>query len=169
MDQTEFLRLGDNDDGWGERVAHWARLYERSTGAPLDVYSTHFCVPIRRDDDACDEVRQLDYLAAILRHMDHRVSPAVPVVLSGDLNLFVGFADSDAIRVVLAAGLLDAFAGASPEDAGPTFLGNHWAPPGRIDYIFASAPVTLSEACLLGDGGSDHVALFAELAFGPFD
>jgi endonuclease/exonuclease/phosphatase family metal-dependent hydrolase len=146
VDQTDFLRLGDNDDGWGERVAHRARLYERSTGAPLDVYSTHFCVPIRRDDDACDEMRQLDYLAAILQHMDHRGSPGVPVVLAGDLNLFVGFADSDAIRAVLAAGLLDAFAGASAVDAGPTLLGNGWAPPGRIDYLFASAPPSPSPA-----------------------
>jgi endonuclease/exonuclease/phosphatase family metal-dependent hydrolase len=163
---TSVIPLGVDDDGWGERVAVWAQLLERDTGSPLEVYSTHFCVPVRRDDDRCTEARQVEYAGTILRHIARRPDRAIPLVLGADLNVFIDFEHGQVVRHLLDAGLIDIFRIALPDAPADTFQGNSWAPPGRIDYLLSSAPVIVLDADLLDGRGSDHSAVFGHLRLG---
>ncbi len=166
---TDLLTLGVDDDGWGPRHARRARLEHRETGFVIDAYSTHYCVTIRRDDDACTEARQLEYTERLLAEIASRQPPAM---LAGDLNVFDGFADGRVVARLREAGLTDAFATAHPDAAGDavTFHGNSWAPPGRVDYVFTAPDVVVTGAAIddsipPGDG-SDHDAVTADLLFG---
>lgn len=170
LETRGVLPLGDNDDGWGPRVASWARFSHRETGHCLYVYSTHWCMPLRTSDDACDESRQLDYADALVDHLATRAVEAAPVVLAGDFNVFDGFEDSQVVQTLLAAGLTDAFRAVNPDADGTTYQGNTWAPAGRIDYIFATEPVTVLASSIdrdsIPDGdGSDHYPVLATLEF----
>ncbi len=162
--------LGDDDDGWGERVARWARFSNLETAHCLYVYSTHFCATARSPDDACDVDRQLDYADTVLTHIDSRVVIEAPVLLAGDLNVFDGFEDGAVIQEILASGLVDVFREAEPTADGTTFEGNDWAPAGRLDYVFATPPVEVSDAVIDRDAiaageGSDHYAVLATVEF----
>lgn len=166
---TDLITLGVDDDGWGPRHARRARLEHRATGFVVDAYSTHFCVTIRRDDDACTVDRQLDYTERLLAEIAAHRPPAV---LAGDLNVFDGFADGRVVARLRDAGLTDAFAAAHPDDAADaiTFHGNSWAPPGRVDFVF-SAPDAIVQGAAIDDSlppgeGSDHDAVTADLLFG---
>jgi endonuclease/exonuclease/phosphatase family metal-dependent hydrolase len=164
------IPLGENDDGWGPRVAAWGRFAHVLTGERLDLYSTHFCVTIRSTEDSCTEERQLDYALQILEHARARTPPETPVVLAGDLNVFDGFEHGPVVSFLLDAGLVDLYRAADPEGDGTTFPGNAWAPPGRIDYIFAIPPVEVADAYVdrdsVEDGaGSDHYAVVATAVF----
>ncbi|HUS63718.1 MAG TPA: endonuclease/exonuclease/phosphatase family protein [Kofleriaceae bacterium] len=166
---TDLVTLGDGDDGWGPRHARRARLEHRATGFVIDAYSTHYCVTIRRPDDACTVERQLHYTEQLLGEIAARHPPAV---LAGDLNVFDGFARGRVIARLRSAGLTDALAAAHPDtaDDAVTFHGNSWAPPGRVDYIFTPADVVVLDAAIddslpPGDG-SDHDAVAADLLLG---
>jgi endonuclease/exonuclease/phosphatase family metal-dependent hydrolase len=158
------ISLGNNDDGWGERVALWGQFANRHSGGQLTIYSTHWCVPIRADDDACDDARQMEYADRLLATVPGRA------VVAGDLNVFDGFEDGEVIARLRGAGLVDAYRVAEPSAGGDTFTGNDWAPPGRIDYIFATPPVEVIDAYIDRDSlpagaGSDHYPVFAALRF----
>jgi endonuclease/exonuclease/phosphatase family metal-dependent hydrolase len=158
--------LGENDDGWGRREARWVRLVERDGDGMFDVYSTHWCVTIRRDDDPCTPERHVDYARQIVDDLAARVSRFA--LVGGDLNVFDGFEDSLAVRYLEAQGLVDVFREVSDED-GITFQGNSWAPPGRIDYVFSTSPVDVHDATVdtshPAPGGSDHYPVIVTVSF----
>ncbi|HLU68270.1 MAG TPA: endonuclease/exonuclease/phosphatase family protein [Kofleriaceae bacterium] len=164
-----WISLGEDDDGWGERGAAWSRLERVEDGTSIYLYSTHWCVPIRRPDDGCTAERQVDYARAVVDHIAARAHPQVPVVLAGDLNVFDGFEDALAMRELRDAGLVDVLRVVDPVGVATTFEGNDWAPPGRIDYILAAAPVRVLSAAVdrdpADDGASDHHPVLATLAF----
>lgn len=160
-----LIILGTNDDGWGRRDAAYARFRDLATGGVVDVYSTHWCVTIRAPNDACDVARHGEYAAALLDSVAARGAAAI---LGGDFNVFDGFESSRAVQQLLDGGLTDALRAVSA-DPTPTFIGNSWAPPGRIDYLFATSPVAVSAARIdtsvpLG-AGSDHRPVIATLSF----
>ncbi len=162
--------VGDNDDGWGERVVMWARFGNVATGHCVYFYTTHWCVTVRTPDDACDEERQLDYAAATLDHIGAREVGQAPVLLSGDFNVFDGFEDGRVVDYLGAGGLIDVFRVADPDGDGTTFVGNDWAPAGRLDYIFATAPVEVIDAFIDRDSiaageGSDHHPVIGSVRF----
>ncbi|MCA9677223.1 MAG: endonuclease/exonuclease/phosphatase family protein [Myxococcales bacterium] len=155
------LRLGNDDDGWGRREARWIELLSRDDDAPVVAYSTHFCVPIRSADDPCDTDRQLAYARRVVAQLGRR---DVPVVLGGDLNVFDGFAAGPVVAALEAGGLVDPLR-AVDAAATATFEGNAWAPPGRLDYLFATPPVEVLAASIATASASDHLPVTATLAF----
>lgn len=144
------LSLGSNDDGWGERVAQWS-LFSTADGDAIYFYATHWCVTIRRIDDPCTVDRQLEYGQSLVESIHARPLPDLPVVLGGDFNVFDGFEDGEVISFLTASELADLFRMANPNADGTTFLGNSWAPSGRLDYLFSTAPVDATAAHI------DHV------------
>lgn len=157
------IALGDNDDGWGPRYAAWG-LFAEGGERGIAVYSTHWCVTIRRPDDACDFARQLDYADHILDVID----PGLPAVVAGDFNVFDDFEDGPVVSYMTEAGLIDAYRAMNPTGDATTFIGNDWAPSGRIDYLFATEPVEVLAAEIrstAGEDASDHYAVTATLAF----
>ena len=159
------IALGDNDDGWGPRVAVWG-LFADADDRGLYVYSTHWCVTIRTPDDDCDQARQLDYADQILDTLDD----ALPSVIAGDLNVFDGFEAGAVIGHLEDSGLVDVFRSVNPDLDATTFAGNTWAPAGRLDYIFTTSPVDVLAARIERDTGltgdaSDHFAVTATVSF----
>ena len=172
VEEQGVFPVGDNDDGWGERVVSWARFTNLDSGFCLYFYTTHWCVTVRNDDDACDQERQLDYAALTLAHIEDRAVGQAPVLLTGDFNVFDGFEAGRVVGYIRDAGLVDVFRVADPEGDGTTFVGNDWAPAGRLDYIFASAPVDVLDAFIDRDTipagmGSDHYPVVGEVELGP--
>lgn len=154
------IALG-NHDGWGEREARWSLFLERGSGAPIYVYSTHWCVPIRAPDDPCDEDAQLAAARAIV---DDIATRDAPVILGGDLNVFDGFEHGRVVAYLTAHGLVDTLRVVTPASV-TTFAGNTWAPPGRIDYILVTGRVRVLDAAVAADSASDHRPVRATLQF----
>lgn len=168
LEDSGVLSLGDDDDGWGERVAAWGR-FARADGdgdGELYFYATHWCVTIRTPDDACTVDRQLEYAASLLAHLAGRLPAGLPVVVAGDLNVFDGFEDGPVIAYLTGAGLTDLFRALHPAGDATTFLGNSWAPSGRLDYLFSTAPVDVIEARIdpVADA-SDHYPVTATVRY----
>ncbi len=136
LEQDDIV-LGENDDGWGKRHARRGMFENLASGVVVQVYSTHWCVTIRSPDDACDVSRQTQYADAVLE--DIRSREPVPTIVAGDLNLFDEFEDGPVLRHLIEGGLADPMEGGRDHRT-PTFVGNEWAPPGRIDYVLAVAP-----------------------------
>jgi endonuclease/exonuclease/phosphatase family metal-dependent hydrolase len=164
-----ILLLGDNDDGWGERVAAWGLFAGSEGNDSIYVYATHWCVTIRSPDDPCTVERQLEYAKSLVAHLDDRSSRQLPVVVAGDFNVFDGFETGEVIAYLTDSGLTDLFRAANPDDDGTTFLGNSWAPSGRLDYLFSTAPVDVLAARIdaVADA-SDHYPVIATVQYeGP--
>ncbi len=174
---SDFLTLGVDDDGWGERVLHWTRfeqldsLAAEGSGHCVNVYSTHWCVPIRNPDDECDVSLQLGYAEKSLHFLEERQADRAPSLLAGDFNVFDGFETGAVIEHLTSAGLIDVLRASGSTDMGPTFQGNSWAPAGRLDYIFADSEVDIVDAYIdrsVPDGaGSDHYPVVSTLRFVP--
>ncbi len=159
------LTLGDNDDGWGERVAQWG-LFAARDGQVVYFYATHWCVTIRRPDDSCTVERQLEYAHSLVEHIQGRASVELPVLLAGDFNVFDGFEDGEVISFLSDSGLTDLFRVARPDADGTTFLGNSWAPSGRLDYVFSTTPVEVLDARIDGvSDASDHYPVVATVQY----
>ncbi len=174
VDSTRFesidggqILLGDNDDGWGQRYARWELLSDIGSSDELLIYSTHFCVPIRNDIDRCTQARQLDYADKILRHRDLEFHSALPTIIAGDFNAFGGFAMSDLVASIRGDGYIETYLEAGSTPAPQTFRGNDWAPPGRIDFIFAATPAIVSAADITApiDPDLDHAMVSATVSF----
>ncbi len=169
VDEKGSIELGNNDDGWGPRVSTWARFDHYDGPDSVTVYSTHFCGPLRTTDDACDVQRQLEYADHLLELVDSRTTQGALIL--GDFNVFDGFEDGDVIARFVNAGFVDVLRAHSPDVDGTTFLGNSWAPAGRLDYIFATAPVEVLDSFIDRDGvvggtASDHYPVVATVEFG---
>jgi endonuclease/exonuclease/phosphatase family metal-dependent hydrolase len=163
-DQGDVL-LGDNDDGWGKRTAQWGKFERRDGAGAIYVYSTHWCVTIRNDTDRCTVERQLDYVDTLLESVRSHGDGAATVV-AGDFNVFDGFAAGPVVGSLTSGGLVDTFGELNPQADGTSFIGNDWAPPGRIDYVFATTPVDVLEAFVdQSVDASDHYPVFATLDF----
>jgi endonuclease/exonuclease/phosphatase family metal-dependent hydrolase len=163
---TDILSLGDNDDGWGERVAQWALFSTVSGSESIYVYATHWCVTIRTPADPCTVDRHLDYAALITDDIAERSSDGLPVVLAGDFNVFDGFETGEAISFLRDSGLTDLFRAAHPTGDVTTFVGNDWAPSGRLDYLFSTAPVDVVDARVdQVEGASDHYPVIATVQY----
>ncbi len=159
-----FLTLGGNDDGWGERVALWVEFEEIASGAPLLFYSTHWCVTVRRPDDACDAARHVEYAQRILDDAAQRAAEATPTVVAGDLNASEGRGGDVAPAAFAEAGYVDALRAIQPDGEIVTLDGGE-----RVDYIFASAPVAVVDAyvdeSVPFELASDHRPVIAMFAF----
>jgi endonuclease/exonuclease/phosphatase family metal-dependent hydrolase len=164
--ENEVLSLGDNDDGWGERVAQWALFSKVDGDESIYFYATHWCVTIRSPADPCTIDRHLDYAAAITDDIEDRSAAGLPVLLAGDFNVFDGFEAGEAISFLRDWGLTDLFRASNPEGEGTTFVGNDWAPSGRLDYLFSPAPVEVGEARVDEvEGASDHYPVMATVQY----
>jgi endonuclease/exonuclease/phosphatase family metal-dependent hydrolase len=163
--ESGVLTLGMDDDGWGERVAQWG-LFAARDGQVVYFYATHWCVTIRRPDDSCTVDRQLDYARSLVDHIQRRASLESPVLLAGDFNVFDGFEDGEVISFLDDSGLRDLFRFARPNADGTTFLGNSWAPSGRLDYVFSTTPVDVLDARIDGvSDASDHYPVVATVRY----
>lgn len=150
-----------NDDNWGDRIVRWAKLGYRGTDAGLYVYATHFCVPIRPAEDRCDTDRQIAHARKIVDHINSHDAVAV---VGGDFNVFDGFEAGPVIRLFTDQGLVDTLREVTAEPV-TTFEGNSWAPAGRIDYVFATAPARVLAASVAEASASDHRPVAATIAF----
>jgi endonuclease/exonuclease/phosphatase family metal-dependent hydrolase len=171
LDAHGFISLGANDDGYGERVALWARLGHIETGGKLLVYATHWCVATRSPDDSCDVDRHLAYADQMVRHMSEREPADLPVVLTGDFNLGEQDTSDPVLGHLARSGLVDAVRALQPDGEVITWPG---APPeipaSRADFIFAPPPVEVLEAyvdqvTVPQGSGSDHFPVIATLRF----
>jgi endonuclease/exonuclease/phosphatase (EEP) superfamily protein YafD len=166
ISEAGILSLGVNDDGWGERVAAWGLFSSPDDSESIYVYATHWCVTIRTPDDACTVDRQVEYATALMAHLEDRSLPHLPVLIAGDFNVFDGFEAGRVISYLEEHGLTDLYRVANPEAEGTTFVGNSWAPPGRLDYIFATAPVDVVDARVdPAADASDHFPVIATVEF----
>lgn len=165
ISEEGVLALGDNDDGWGERVAQWG-LFSTADGHAIYFYATHWCVTIRRLDDPCTVDRQLEYAQSLVDHIQGRALPEIPVVVAGDFNVFDGFEEGEVISFLKDSGFVDLFRMANPDADGTTFLGNSWAPSGRLDYVFSTAPVDVIDARIdQVEEASDHYPVVATVQY----
>jgi endonuclease/exonuclease/phosphatase family metal-dependent hydrolase len=166
LEDSGVLSLGDDDDGWGERVAQWALLSPDQGGDAIYLYATHWCVTIRNPDDRCTVDRQLSYAAAVIDDIRARSRSEVAVLLAGDFNVFDGFEDGEVIASLVRAGLRDLFRVAHPDETAVTFLGKSWAPRGRLDYVFSTAPVDVIGARIDPvEQASDHYPVVATVRY----
>jgi endonuclease/exonuclease/phosphatase family metal-dependent hydrolase len=156
--------------GWDaaiERVATWARFRDRGTGCAYLHLNTHF-------DHVGEQARRES--ARLVRRRLAALAGRLPVVVTGDLNADPG---SAAYRILTR----DTVAGATPPlvDGIVASRGGHYGPtstwtafraiePGRrIDYVLASAAVTVLAHGILPDSWdgrfpSDHLPVLAAVA-----
>jgi endonuclease/exonuclease/phosphatase family metal-dependent hydrolase len=171
LDDHGFIRLGENDDGFGERVALWARFGDNETAGRVLVYATHWCLRTRSDDDACDVERHLIYADRILRHIRDREPNDLPVILTGDLNIGEQTADEPILGYLAESGLIDAHRVQQPTGDIITLPGapDNEIIPSRADYILATPPVDIVEAyvdeTIPRGTGSDHYPAVATIRF----
>jgi endonuclease/exonuclease/phosphatase family metal-dependent hydrolase len=164
------LTLGGNDDGWGERVALWARFAHIETGGALLFYATHWCVATRSPDDLCDSARHLEYADTVLAHAEARRPPDLPVLLTGDLNIGEQDGGGQVLAHLSERGFIDTHRVVEPEGEIFTYQGNEIAPPARADYILVSSPAEIVEAYVdretVPEGsGSDHWPAIATVRY----
>ena len=171
LDAHGFIRLGDNDDGWGERVALWARFGEIETGGRLLLYATHWCQPTRSDDDACNADRHLVYADRILRHIRDREPDDLPVIVTGDLNTGEQSRAEPVLGFLAEAGLVDLVRLEQPTGEIITLPGTpeNGIIPSRADYILTTTPIDIIDAyvdqTVPSGTGSDHYPVVATMRF----
>ncbi len=167
LDANTFW-LSDTPDvrstSWGNnlnRICTWARLRDKQTNRSFYVFNTHF-------DHKSEPSRVQSALLVDLR-IASRSEPNDPFVLTGDFN---ASEDSEAIRSLKKAGMIDTFRAQHP-DAESVGTFNSWrgASDGRkIDYVFVGPSTEVLEAEILRDNTdgrypSDHYPVKARLQF----
>jgi endonuclease/exonuclease/phosphatase family metal-dependent hydrolase len=143
------------------------RSYERRILVPAEVVVQDdervLLIDAHLSSGTVDDARRLAQAEHLLRLFPE--SP--PVVVAGDLN---ADPDSAPIRILVGAGLVDAWAAAGT-GPGHTIPAN--APRRRIDYVMAGPGVTVVQAAVLDDLGpamaglSDHRPLLTVLDLPP--
>lgn len=145
-------------DQWGQRIARWGYFEHQETGDHLYVYDTHWCV--------CSEAQLFGSAQTVATAIAGRPDPTAPVVFGGDLNVFDGLEDSDAILHIKGQlgspiEMLDTFRVLNPKADGSTY-----AAAGKIDYLFATPDLEVLSSSIdretINPGeGSDHDPVLA--------
>jgi endonuclease/exonuclease/phosphatase family metal-dependent hydrolase len=146
---------------WGNRItriATWALLRDRTSGARLAVINVHL-------DHESQPSRERG-VALVLERL-RRLAPGLPVVFTGDFN---AGEDNAAVAAVRADGFADTFRVRHPDAAFPgtfsAFRGDSTGP--KIDYVFVRGPWDVTDAAIVrarpgGRDASDHFAVTAVL------
>jgi endonuclease/exonuclease/phosphatase family metal-dependent hydrolase len=146
---------------WGNRItriATWALLRDRTTGARFAVVNVH----LDHESQPSRERGAALVLARMGRH-----AAGLPVVFTGDFN---SGEDNAAVRSVTAAGFVDTWRVRHPDAAFPgtfsAFRGDSTGP--KIDYVFVRGPWDVADAAILrarpgGRDASDHFPVTALL------
>ncbi len=168
--------------GWDAefpRLVRWVRLRERTTGAELVHFNTHF-------DHKGETARVRS--AELLRERVRRHAPGTPVVVTGDLNCLAGDAPYRHLVGTERAGEVDE-ADRGDEAATPSLRDCHHAaetphhgplttrtefdalvPDRKIDHVLASPDVPVTSHAIAADTTadgrypSDHLPIVADLA-----
>lgn len=157
------------DPVWGDAVLTDAPIGE-TIGTPLPSYGavtgaqalsarvtlddgpTWFVSTHLQPDDGDEGVtRQAGALADVVQA---RIDSGVPVVVGGDLNTQPG---SEAYALLVGLGLVDALG-----DVGPTSPAD--APTKRIDHLFVTPDLTVTDPAVGTSQASDHLPVFATVA-----
>lgn len=152
------------------RIAVWATLTDRHTGRAYFVMSTHF-------DHASSMARE--YSAGLIRERIGTMASNMPVIVTGDFNLYPYEDTYDSLTKQATPGwvvLNDSLRAIVPSE-GPNELTRHGftgnTSGDRVDYIFFSPAFTASQAGIVRtayDGGrypSDHYPVTATLTIEP--
>jgi endonuclease/exonuclease/phosphatase family metal-dependent hydrolase len=146
---------------WGNRItriATWALLRDRTSGARLAVINVHL-------DHESQPSRERG-VALVLERL-RRLAPGLPVVFTGDFN---AGEDNAAVAAVRAGGFADTFRVRHPDAAFPgtfsAFRGDSTGP--KIDYVFVRGSWDVTDAMIVrtrpgGRDASDHFAVTAVL------
>jgi len=147
-------------DQWGQRVLRWTYFEHLQTGRGVHVYNTHFCV--------CGEAQLRGSATTVAAAIADRARPDAPAILTGDFNVFGGYEESPAVRYLKGdfdspVQLRDSYRVVHPEGAAPTF-----DTAGKIDYVFVSPDLQVTEAMIDRDfvpygQASDHHPVQATL------
>jgi endonuclease/exonuclease/phosphatase family metal-dependent hydrolase len=165
-DSSGTFWLSDTPDvpgstSWGNRItriATWALLRDRTTGARFAVVNVHL-------DHESQPSRERG-VALVLERL-RRLAPGLPVVFTGDFN---AGEDNAAVAAVRAGGFADTFRVRHPDAMFPgtfsAFRGDSTGP--KIDYVFARGPWDVADAAIVrarpgGRDASDHFAVTAVL------
>lgn len=137
-------------DQWGQRSVDFAHFTDLKSGKKIDVFNTHWCVC-----GAPDLLRSAQETLAIINSKRRHGST---VILTGDLNVFPGFENTDAVKYLKSNGLEDTFRKVNGGN------GSTFGAAGKIDYIFASSGTVVTSAQIdkrFNGQASDHYAINA--------
>ena len=138
-------------DKWGQRSVEWAQLTHYKSGRKIDFFNTHWCV--------CGSGQLLQSAKETLGIINSKRRSGSTVILTGDLNVFPGFENSEAVKYLKQNGLEDTFRKVNGGANGSTF-----GAAGKIDYIFASSGTSVRSANIdkrFNGKASDHYAINA--------
>jgi endonuclease/exonuclease/phosphatase family metal-dependent hydrolase len=157
--------------GWDAalpRIATWAKLKDRRTGAVFHLFNTHL--------DHRGEAARRESARLLLRKVAEIAGPDGPVVVTGDFN---ATPDSEPYRILTTGAgargaLVDAMHASSCPHHGPTSSWNGFKaiePGRRIDFVLVRPPVGVLQHGILSDTfdgrfPSDHLPVMAEVTFG---
>ena len=147
-------------DQWGQRTVEYAQLNHKTTGKMVDHFNTHFCV--------CSDSDLVKSAHTVEETMQKHRRPGSLLILTGDLNVFHGYENSETIQY---------FKGNLNGDSPPYILedsfrvtndgnedGTTFPGAGKLDYIFVEKGADVITANIdttwYGDA-SDHLPINA--------
>jgi len=154
------MQLQDQDK-WGIRTVEYAQLNHKATGRMVDHFNTHFCVCT--EGQCCGQDPGLRSAHTVESFMQTNRRSGSLMMFTGDLNVFDGFENHNAIKYLKGElpgdmppyVMEDTFRTANGQGAdGTTFPGA-----GKIDYLFAERGTGVVSATIdRGNYGaaSDH-------------
>lgn len=162
LSETPSIAGSKGWDAANQRIVTWGRLHDRGTGAVFIHFNTHF--------DHVGEVARRES-ARLLTARIEEIAGNAPVIVTGDFNATPA---SEPYRLVLAAGLRDAFSASRTPHHGPTSTWNAFRavePERRIDFVFVRGAVDVLQHGILSDTfdgrfPSDHLPVVAEVQVG---
>ncbi len=158
LSETPEIAGSKSWDAAIERIATWAELRDRRTGARFIAINTHF-------DHRGEEARARS--ARLLLERIDGLADGLPVVLTGDFNTVE---TAEPYRI-LTGELRDALAASEAPHHGPTSTWTDFeaaVPDRRIDYIFVNDGMRVIKHAILSDTWegrfpSDHLPVLAEI------
>jgi endonuclease/exonuclease/phosphatase family metal-dependent hydrolase len=149
--------------GWDaayERIVTWGKIRDRLTGTTFFHFNTHF--------DHIGQQARRESARLLAAKIAEIAGNTAPVIVTGDFNDVV---DSDAYRILTAAGLRDAFTTARAPHHGPTSTWNAFRaiePGRRIDFIFVRGDAAVLQHAILSDTfdgrfPSDHLPVVVDV------